>query len=715
MASRASDDVEAFSHRPAFRVRSEFGGARQWRSRKSRPCDACRRRKTACIIESSPPCRFCESRGIPCEASQKSPPTRRRPGRPEVALSPESLVARESVDAGPSAAANASSFTSHGMPGQVRTAEVVHRSRHSQSTSEGYAPDGAAVLPSPQTNASDHGSEFSENPVAAAPPPPEGYRPEAAQAARDPSILTLEDGERRHAHCIGLAGEQDTDLLASFRSVIVNETNKVDAGVVQVFAGNPLHGEPPVHFNIVMDDFIPHDNLARDMASDAIERLAGRHGPRLVSLYFQHVHPANCIVSKARFLRTYARDKLSIPASLRGVVYGLGATFWNHDPTSQHDPLAFDLRTLLEQAHYSLHREYHAPNLWNLQASLLLVHERPGHTYTMETPRTWILSSSAVASSQMVGLHRDPKLWNIAPWEKSLRRRLWYATYMTDVWSSVCHGNPPHVHRDSFTTAPPQIDELSIDEDVEDHLKHMVDPSSYSPNITASARFVEIIKLTHILHDLLDFSYSDKSYKESSGDHAARETRLLHIQRALEHWLSLLPSCLCRTSIISSTGSSNIASLHLAFFAVKTLLYRSLMWPVSMAAKRDPSSALRRYFDRAVADFNGFADFISGINSQCLHGFWGAHARSHFVLCGNFLVYLFLTAPTPDEVQSTFRLLESVHTSLKRLRETAGNEDAVALLRPVVLRMDTLFTQASRIMSSGSTDLREITLSGVQI
>ncbi|UNI18845.1 hypothetical protein JDV02_005089 [Purpureocillium takamizusanense] len=715
MASQSSDDVEAFAHRPAFRVRSEFGGARQWRSRKSRPCDACRRRKTACIIETSPPCRFCESRGIPCEASQRSPPTRRRPGRPEVALSPESLVARDGIDAGPSTApGNAATFTSHRMPGPALAAEVPHHSRHSQSTSEGYGPDAAAVLPSPQTNPSDHGSELSEKPVANA-PPPETRRPDPAHGSRDPSVLTLEDGERRHAHCIGLAGEQDTDLLASFRSVIVNETNKVDAGVVQVFAGNPLQGEPPVHFNIVMDDFIPHDNIARDMASDAIESLAGRHGPRLVSLYFQHVHPANCIVSKARFLRAYAKDKLSIPASLRGVVYALGATFWHHDPSPHQEVLALDLRTLLEQAHYSLHREYHAPNLWNLQASLLLVHERPGHTYTMETPRTWVLSSSAVASAQMVGLHREPKLWSIAPWEKSLRRRLWYATYMTDVWSSVCHGNPPHLHTSSFTTTPPQIDEMSIDEDVEDHLKHLVDPSSYSPNITASARFVGAIKLTHILHDLLDFSYSDKSYKEAATDHAARETRLLHVQRALETWLSLLPSCLSRANIASSQGSSNIASLHLAYFAVKTLLYRSLMWPVSMAAKRDPSSALRRYFDKAVADFHEFAGLIESINSQCLHGFWGAHARSHLVLSGNFLIYLFLTAPTPDEVQSTFRLLESVHTSLKRLRGIASNEDAVALLRPVVLRMDTLFTQASRIMSSGSTDLREITLSGVQI
>ena len=39
-----------------FSIRSNFGKARQPRSRKNRPCDACRRRKTACVITSEPPC-----------------------------------------------------------------------------------------------------------------------------------------------------------------------------------------------------------------------------------------------------------------------------------------------------------------------------------------------------------------------------------------------------------------------------------------------------------------------------------------------------------------------------------------------------------------------------------------------------------------------------------------------------------------------------------
>lgn len=39
-----------------FVIQSTFGVPRERRSRKSRPCDACRRRKTACIIAVEPPC-----------------------------------------------------------------------------------------------------------------------------------------------------------------------------------------------------------------------------------------------------------------------------------------------------------------------------------------------------------------------------------------------------------------------------------------------------------------------------------------------------------------------------------------------------------------------------------------------------------------------------------------------------------------------------------
>lgn len=76
-------------------------------------------------------------------------------------------------------------------------------------------------------------------------------------------------------------------------------------------------------------------------------------------------------------------------------------------------------------------------------------------------------------------------------------------------------------------------------------------------------------------------------------------------------------------------------------------------------------------------------------------------ARSQLILCGNFLIYLFLLAPSPAQVQATFQLLERYHESLLRLREWADDDASIALLRPAALRMDSFFTQAAQIMRAG--------------
>ncbi|GKT44730.1 uncharacterized protein ColSpa_04911 [Colletotrichum spaethianum] len=48
-------DSTCSSKRRRFKVQSEFGNARGWRSRKNRPCDVCRKRKTVCVITTAPP------------------------------------------------------------------------------------------------------------------------------------------------------------------------------------------------------------------------------------------------------------------------------------------------------------------------------------------------------------------------------------------------------------------------------------------------------------------------------------------------------------------------------------------------------------------------------------------------------------------------------------------------------------------------------------
>ncbi|KAL2427591.1 hypothetical protein ABEF91_002113 [Exophiala dermatitidis] len=672
---RSSSEEES-ARRRRFRIQSEFGNARQWRSRKNRPCDTCRRRKTACVIEDKPPCLFCRGRGLDCQSTSE-PIQRSRPQAfdedPDDEDEPMTSLEEPPAELSP------------------------HNENHvsPQQVSPG-GNDSGQVLLSPSTSA--EGMDIREwlgNPN---PTTPSSIGSRFVQ----PKVHTLEDGKDLTAHSIGLSAEQDTNLLASFRSVIINETNRVDGDIFQVHPGSATTGTPPLHFYILRDWFMPYDDRIKDESSQVIESKVGSFGPSLVNLYFKYVHPVYCVVSKVRFLRAYKQDKHSIPASLRGVIYGLGAVYWKQDPTLKGITRPFEQYELFHAAQASLERELEAPNLWNLQACLLMLHEKAAGNGTFETPRTWTLSAQAVACAQMIGLHRDPTDWNIAPWEKSLRKKLWWATYITDMWSSVSHGNPPHIYRTSYTTSNLNMEDLKFDEDVPEELQDMVDITSVSFDVSTAARFLEHVGLTQILHKLLNTAFSDHSYRVGILDPERQETRLLEIQSELDSWHSLIPQCVTMNYTPNRYSFRNNGPLHLAYFATQVLLFRALMTPASMAAKNNPHSSLRRFFDAATEQFSAFLAFMNEITPDGLRAFWGRHGRSQLILTGNFLVYLFLLSSSPDQVRETFRLLELFHESLQRLGELV-DEDSVGLIRPVALRIDSFFTQAAQIMRSGST------------
>lgn len=323
--------------------------------------------------------------------------------------------------------------------------------------------------------------------------------------ATDKITYTLEDMRNRTAHSMGLAAEQDTHLLDAFRSVIMSEHEEVDANVLQVYNGGSHPNDPPVHFLMLEDEFPDHTKQATLAASDAIESLVWPHGLTLVRLFFRHVHPVYPVVSKYRFLRQYAAEKKDIPASLRGAVYALALPFWGSDG-SRSEPCPFLQHEVVCHAHIALRRELEAPNLYKLQASLLLLHMRPPDVDSVETPSTWILTSQITACAQMIGLHQDPEKWSIAPWEKRLRKRLWWASYVADCWSAVCHGNPPHIGPTSFNTALLEMSDLRSDEDVPDDLSHLIDPDDASFHISEGARFLETVNIARILREILDCS-----------------------------------------------------------------------------------------------------------------------------------------------------------------------------------------------------------------
>ncbi|XWW94807.1 hypothetical protein V2A60_002755 [Cordyceps javanica] len=516
------------ARRRKFTIQSSFGQARERRSRKNRPCDACRRRKTACVITDQPPCRFCETRGIPCLSSgtladKDAGDTASADHASPDAASPHSLSISSPADSSrhprPDLFANGTSrpavtswpTPSHDSPGSSHYAfspanPPSHPSAARTPMQASPRPSSQAALPPPFTD--------KDRKTAVTLPPPSTITTFTNGSVEGMGIWptngpgrihTLEDNVNKTANYMGPAAEQDTHVLDSFRYMLVSEIDEIDADYLQVYPGSSRPNDPPVHFLLLENEVPEYTNRPKREASLAIESRVYPYGPNLVRLYFKYVHPVYPVVSKVRFLRLYNSAKEKIPASLRGAVYALATVFWNRDPSLK-GPCPWEQHELHTQAQSSLRCELENPNLANLQASLLLIHMTPPWTDTVETPSIWILAAQAVSNAQMSGLHQDPSNWNIEPWEKKLRKKLWWAIYMADCWTSVCHGNPPHIYRESFDTTPPDIEDLRFDEDVPEDLKHMVDPDSSVFQVAVGQRFLEMVRITRIVREIIDCS-----------------------------------------------------------------------------------------------------------------------------------------------------------------------------------------------------------------
>lgn len=208
----------------------------------------------------------------------------------------------------------------------------------------------------------------------------------------------------------------------------------------------------------------------------------------------------------------------------------------------------------------------------------------------------------------------------------------------------------------------------------------------------------------------------------------------------MESWYSMLPQCLTMdfATGIGDTCTNGMCPLcelysfdmllltlnlqgplHLAFFAVKSLLFRAIMSPATPLSKSNPFSNLRTHFDPALEEFKYFVKLISSIQPADLAAFWGRRmyqllyeyrdlellinvvdARTHLVHTGNFLIYLFLCASTAEQVEKSYALLERYRHALRYLAEVA-DDTSMAMIRPALLRTESFFKEAIEIMRKG--------------
>jgi hypothetical protein len=158
------------------------------------------------------------------------------------------------------------------------------------------------------------------------------------------------------------------------------------------------------------------------------------------------------VLSIPQLNKQFSED--SVPVILLGAIYASALPFVVHDQA------LFVLGTYNESmtevlwriVYQMVHDELHSPKLAVLQSALLYLQRLPARHQraVTDTPSRLSFLGSTVALAMSLGLHLEPRPWGIPAWEKRLRRRLWWAVYLEDKWTSLLLGRPPIIHPDEW-------------------------------------------------------------------------------------------------------------------------------------------------------------------------------------------------------------------------------------------------------------------------
>ncbi len=163
----------------------------------------------------------------------------------------------------------------------------------------------------------------------------------------------------------------------------------------------------------------------------------GDVGERLVRLHFRYIYPYFPILSHTCFFggpESLAATVQSLPLSLKAALYASAIPFIHYDDVLAtklaHSPPSAN--ELYRVAWLAISNEVHVPHVGTLQACLLLLQRVDEDRFVMDTGLKWCLMAWTVSLAQMLGLSTDCSAWqDVHDWEKRLRRRLWWAVYVS--------------------------------------------------------------------------------------------------------------------------------------------------------------------------------------------------------------------------------------------------------------------------------------------
>lgn len=608
----------------------ELHGGRTYKSRKARPCDFCRSRKTACHMEDSPPCKLCKEKQRPC-TFVAGPVRRKRPVRIAKDRGIEdaqnqfelhggnasnSLIS-DTLNLGSSLAASREQFqyvnsqrtdnTSGALDFNISNLfdtpfaelDFFYRAPQPNSVSSHHSLLSAASNPTQDAvNGLSPGSLGSQVSNATQGTEPRGLRRERSHLDTVSSSLplssdagTLEPPKGSYARIVGNTGDLDVYILRHRLFDQNDESKPRYPGFV--YRRMPTHNSqsgneaellspPPAIFTITDESYTATAEPRLEPATLENARMQIKHllgneiGFRLVRLYKKFVHPYFPVLSCCN-IPASIEELLNMSPALLAAICATAVAFITYDDyMSIHLPDPPDATILFSYSWMIVMDECRNPRLSTLQTCLLILQRHATNRYVPNTPFRWTVMTISVGISQTLGLNINPTHWAKLPvLERKLRKRLWWCTWIMEKWAALGEGMPSNIHEDDY-----DVEELQQD-DLHDIL---TDTRDIDVEFTHT---YYLATLTSILNEIHRTYFTVRSAKTTADDLQLSLESARPLRAMLKNWQDTLPSYLKPSKKEQDSTSKpfdhlngNI-SLNLAYITVQMTLFRALLRPVS--------------------------------------------------------------------------------------------------------------------------------------
>ncbi|KAI8376291.1 caspase domain-containing protein [Radiomyces spectabilis] len=482
------------------------------RTRITRACDICRRKKIKCDVKDSQPCSTCRQYGWECTFND----TAKKRGPPKGYI--ESLETRlkkmeQLVE---------QMHSNNGSPG---TSESPHKRQRSMSSSPEAAP---YMLPSASSSSS---ATHSPQPPVAGQTKDKIIRYHGSSSGFYivGDILNSKEGEPSNGpeRQSPTSGTHETAVGESQQSVPAEK----DGENSKLFTIPSNQGTYRLRRMNVYDDdlMVVRDTTdaehASQLASNEQETInyviPRRVLEALVYMYFRMPHPTLPVVDKDEYLDAFEGRTSPAPSPLLTYAIAVYACFLlnSDNPIFVQANVERDsiLRALLERTSELVRREYLVPRISNIRALVLLCAQPTSSTTGY---RNWILAGMAVRMAQDLGLHRSLTTCQVSEQLIESRKRLWYSVYLTDRWCCAVMGRPLAIADSDCDIDLPMIHGANNDADY--------------------TVFVNFTKLSGILGEVLRRIYSPKA-KINGYKTVAMEQTVWSLERMLTEWFLQIP------------------------------------------------------------------------------------------------------------------------------------------------------------------------------